>query len=505
YGTNSTIPEVKQIYASIAQMSQQLSNDIDCNGLGMHYNRKLRQDWAYASTHVIPTKRLHFPDVSALFVTDCQINQTQANVTALQNSLSLDGLIKEKTKVDIPTASLFLLGNELTVKYTKDGKVTMYSFSFKKGNSVAVSQNKLVLNGVTYIPIYDKKTGKFSGFYNTSYQAVKDETSNGYLSLNGSKPVSTYYNGYLAETQYSQNYDLFPPNLLAVANEASLALLFGQAQSTKQEAKEDYLGKKLKLYISTGQNTKADLTSIAQACDKVGDDEIILWLHKVSSGVYRYEFYFGKNTPTDTQQREYYRKWLEGIVALPDPMSTYNPLMGLLRGLTDFIKSDLIIPPKYWDCTLGSDFVGLPFVPVSCEGLPSCMDRTQFAFLCGLYDGAVGQVAGIPEFISMLFSSEGRTILGAAVESLFSKAGWSAIINKVKEAHQVESCKLYHQIGKDVVDVATLVVAARNLGTLASKITYAATIAKFGQASELILALSQRVVYQGGQLVKNTY
>ncbi|GET46193.1 hypothetical protein [Capnocytophaga felis] len=99
--------------------------------------------------------------------------------------------------------------------------------------------------------------------------------------------------------------------------------------------------------------------------------------------------------------------------------------------------------------------------------------ETYFAIKCGIWNGLVGQVKDLPDFMSDLLT--GETSFTMIMEGLKkmdffcteSKGDNVCLWSMIKEAHQGNQYQIAHQVGKDISEVLTIALSFAKVGKLA--------------------------------------
>ncbi len=297
----------------------------------------------------------------------------------------------------------------------------------------------------------------------------------------------------LLDPQYFEmDYDVTPKhNITPKENSLLKALVEGKLTTDESW---DYEGQKLKIIATNYLTPSEDLKLVAKKCNEVAANEICLWIHTVADGQTKYEYFVGSNAVWNDTEESFFKDWLLSIKPIT---VSFNPLKAVLQGIADLTKNLLIIPPKYWDCD-DANYVQLPWVSDPSDCSDACITENDWAFLCGAWDGVVGEVSGIFEFFGLLSDSQGRTDLWTGIKSLTRSESWSKIIDNIRQQHIVSGCKLQHQIGIDVLQVASFVLPI-------TKISKAKMIATVGNlADNVVLTLSKfKSVANGAYRVAN--
>lgn len=153
------------------------------------------------------------------------------------------------------------------------------------------------------------------------------------------------------------------------------------------------------------------------------------------------------------------------------------------------------LPPHIWNCDLSnynpnfanffalSAFANplLPFLGIIAltepEGTQAFIQH-RFAFFCGIWNGIVDEVAGLPELGKLMTDYILDKQKRDEINEALGKLSFATVWNALKEAHpQDQLCVLNHQVGKDVVAIATVFAA---FGALT----------KAGKANKIIQALN---------------
>ena len=360
---------------------------------------------------------------------------------------------------------------------------------------------------VEYGIAIEKVTGIFKGFYRVDYLqgnpspcTIADKKI-GYENKKGATACEEGYLHHTDPSAYEEIYAVYPALVLQNAN---LLSYDGRSNGSTPWYKQDHDGYTVNVFITGVQTTNADRATIAKLANSPGISEVNLWIDYGANGQVRYEFFYGANLTSkkNAASDNFFTEWLRRI---PRPASSIasgdNPIVQVMKGITSLIGS-LTVAERYWNCE-APDYYRLPFVAESGSSSPGSDVLTPegFAFACGLYDGAIGQVKGVPEFMSKLFSAQGLSELGSGIAALFTAEGWSALADKVQQDHNVTGCKLNHQIGKDVVDVIGLAMAVKGIAQTVSKFSMAGTVSQLSWAKDAVISFGKAAV----RTSKNTY
>lgn len=168
----------------------------------------------------------------------------------------------------------------------------------------------------------------------------------------------------------------------------------------------------------------------------------------------------------------------------------FNPLTAIFDGLSYVIKQ-LEVPEKYWNVEKQDYNPILYYVsqvdPTSMSvfvsdqvlqqyGVSGDASKVLFAAKCGVWNGLVGQVAGLADTAGLLSDLlTGGDRLGQVWEGVkkldifctSSTGGNVCIWTIIKKAHQGNKYQVSHQIGKDISEVLTIVVSFAKAGKLA--------------------------------------
>ncbi len=260
---------------------------------------------------------------------------------------------------------------------------------------------------------------------------------------------------------------------------------------------------KLKIFI-TSSNTPGDI--VAQLSGGgltfLDDETNILHLHfDEETGRLQQHYHFNGNFNGALQEvAEKFLYYLQEYIAA-HTFVTKSVLKLALKGVN--ILCNVIakvikyaeLPPYIWNCDhpeynpIFANFFALaplgdPLSPFL--GIIGLIDpentsdgvKHRFAFFCGLWNGIVDELAGLPQLGKLLtdyiLDKEKRRQINEAIGKVTFASIWEAL----KQAHpQDQLCKLNHQVGKDVVAIATIFAAV-------------GALTKVGKANKIIKALN---------------
>ncbi len=409
---------------------------------------------------------------------------------------------KAERPVDVSTGSSGgRLGTTLVTSF-KVGKVTVtlkngYTADIKGGSTgyygfVTPGSGTLIKYSSLHLD------GILKGFYQQAYLKKNPPTpcTASQVNVNIQETVNqatTKYpkcaEGLFSEANYQISYDLLPSNTIEVGTESNnaLNLLRNDAAKRSNGGNSVWQNVKYQVFVTDFGTAPADRAVVAKKANNPTADEVILWVDYPQSGPAKYEYFFGVNIKKKIgdDKSAWDKVYHEFLRTMRAQNLTGNPFEKMLNGLGTFIGS-LTIPQEYWDCT-DPNYTPIPFVvnswPQSAEG------AENFAFTCGLWNGAVGQVSGtakaagkiadaigkLPDFLVSLTDEAERTKLKNKISATLSMTTITRLINEIKTDHVGKtSCALQHQIGKDIIDVAALVFAVKSavkgMGTLVTSI-----------------------------------
>jgi hypothetical protein len=290
--------------------------------------------------------------------------------------------------------------------------------------------------------------------------------------------------------------------------------------------------------IVTDATTKDKDQQVKAITDKIGADEIMVWVDFDEQGKSRpLQFYYGSNFKSMSALQRAIRDLFKDIHLTP---LTFNPLTAILDGLATLIGK-LEIPERFYnpdhvDENGVNDYndvlaeiyyygsyinpTSLLFQKLIAPQIPDvnadkdskyAAHKVELAFHCGLWNGVVDQAKGLPDLaswlIKILTNEKNDKGIGARDEfaqnwdtfkkdcetknasATYGGCGWDLIWGAMKKAHQGNPCMISAQIGVDVSNLLTFFIAFAKVGKLA-------------QVSKLMEALDLTTyIFRGGALL----
>lgn len=256
-------------------------------------------------------------------------------------------------------------------------------------------------------------------------------------------------------------------------------------------------GIKGRIIITDKSTTDVNRQKAQSIFDAPKSDEIIIWLNVKNADTKDYEIKINAGSGLPQFKNASVQKILNEITAKKgwfevDEFWTikFNPLTAIFDGLSYVIKQ-LEVPEKYWNAEKQDYNPILYYVsqvdPSSMSifisdqilqqyGVSGDASKVLFAAKCGVWNGLVGQVAGLADTAGLLSDLlTGGDRLGQVWEGVkkldifcTSSVGDNICIwTIIKKAHQGNKYQVSHQIGKDISEVLTIVVSFAKAGKLA--------------------------------------
>lgn len=275
---------------------------------------------------------------------------------------------------------------------------------------------------------------------------------------------------------------------------------------------------KLKVFITDKDVSQAriDMIKGINMLDAAYNNSIVLWMHINEDGLLESTIRIAPdlqnaiNAHLDWQR---FNELLQDGPSIDLALFTAKQILDLkikmLYGISEFIITVLevgTIPPKYYDKTDTTnynpilkdvisfvmpamnvtDFVAQEFYNAFAPSYPTIFqgadyDDVQFALLCGLWNGILEELKGVFEVVSMIgyFVDARKEMEVDQMVDIFSNTPFLTLVenmlNGVVTAHSGHPTYVAHQIGKDIVMVATIVIPITKVGS-ASKITKLAKV-----------------------------
>lgn len=244
----------------------------------------------------------------------------------------------------------------------------------------------------------------------------------------------------------------------------------------------------LKVFTTDYATPYNELRIIDEYVKNPAANDMILWVHFNKTKDPEFNFYYGSNIPNKDELN-----FLETFIVdiFGGTAISFNPFTAILDGLSSMIGW-FKINPRYYDpehaefnpvpsdiyklVTLGA---GMPGVSTALKVLPAfpylnapyTPIRAEFALYCGAWNGVIDILAGIPEFASFLIKMVSEEEQRDEFLSGWNKMKEKGILKSIKEgfvaAHTGNACVVAAQIGHDIIDVLSVVIAFSKAGNAA--------------------------------------
>jgi len=249
----------------------------------------------------------------------------------------------------------------------------------------------------------------------------------------------------------------------------------------------------LKLFVTDHLTPGPQLNLIQNYVKTPGADDLILWVHFNKVKDPEYNFYYGSNLSSQKKELNILEKFIVDVFGGLE----FDPFTAVLDGLAGMIGS-LKIKARYYDPANVDEFGNPDYNPVPADiyryatanqgigsvsmalkilpGFPGMTGqfnpiRTEFALYCGAWNGVVDLLAGIPEFASFLIKIVSYKEVREEFVEGWNKLKERGILKSIKEAivdaHTGNPCKVAAQIGHDIIDIISVVIAFAKVGTAA--------------------------------------
>jgi len=465
-GANSDVPAIKQLYNDVAAVQADILKDVDCDGTGYRPTLHQETDLFHASLEP-PKTPIHIPDLGGFLLTKCNLELGKANALKLSSLLTSASELAKNSRVEVLPASvsLKLVGQTLTCSYTYNSTINKYTYVFNEGVQVSSSNGELTVNGITYLPIKDSKTGTFDGFYQKNYQAaVGENPMAGTIKMIGQQiPQARYSNAYLANKNlYQQTYDLTPKNTLSGKKDTQL-LTWLLSLPAGSAGHATFNSTQVTIYCTNTQTTNAQRIEVSKVVNNTPSGQISLWVD-ASNDTYKYQFFYGNDLNISEEEKQLLEQVFNIWALKANPAYDYSklpsffPFIAIFDGLTELTKK-LKASESAWNCD--SPNYQRPFHVHTDE------DKLSYAFYAGIWDGVVGQVSGITDFVSTVLNEQ-KSILKEAWAAISSGALLDTYKQKYAESAD-KPCLLNYNIGHDAVDVLSLLIPVYQVASALEK------------------------------------
>ncbi|MCH4832596.1 EndoU domain-containing protein [Flavobacterium columnare] len=265
-------------------------------------------------------------------------------------------------------------------------------------------------------------------------------------------------------------------------------------------------------------------TEIATYVHDLPGKQIALWIDFDAQGKASIKTFLGKEIKgRDAEGTGIYIKYLSDVLATLDlPELKFNPLTALLDGLAGLIE-EAKIPERFYNPD-HEQYNPLPSMVYSLASLSIINDemdkfmnsgntdvvkysqsRQQFALLCGVWNGFVELVAGVPQGLSLVVKADeglmnlitNKDNARAKLKEAFDKFSWSALGNMIDEEWKkatANPCMVSHLSGKVVFVVASCFIGAGEANIASKFLQTVERLDVIGQAMGKFAKLSSPIV-----------
>ncbi|RYC68216.1 hypothetical protein [Spirosoma sordidisoli] len=373
----------------------------------------------YAATHPPSVTAAPGGRMAALTTTNQEctapkdaLDQLTARINGIDQSVETD-----KNDIQIKNRVILQKGDTLLIDDLKIVFKSPYKADYSKETGLIVSTPS---SATAYGVAFEKATGRFTGFYRLDYLVSPLPTTTpctttsrtiGYENKPGFKACEE---GFLQEGIYQELYEAYPANTLSGS---SLNLLTQRPQGKDPLWTGSENGYTLKLFVTDQTTTPQNRVAIAKAANKPGPTDIHLWIDYGANGQIRYEYIYGTHITAKkpASLARFFEAWLQKIRPAPS-MGAENPIAQVIAGVANLVGATQI-PGKYWNCD-STRYVQLPWIS-DASGAPAYLTaREDWAFQCGLYNGTVNVVGGLPLLFNMLIDEQQRAQLWSELKQL---------------------------------------------------------------------------------------
>lgn len=287
-------------------------------------------------------------------------------------------------------------------------------------------------------------------------------------------------------------------------------------------------GFKLKVFL-TDNNTNPNLIRQTQQFKGTlsgTDKTIFLWLHQSSDLKTYADFAVSDGVSTHFDKAVLYKGIDNYIQRSKSNLQQLEDLPGkMVEGLAVWINSNIKIPEKYYN-TQATDYdpfiadmytFGICGVNSNCDqffggiaskvGLgitPSQLPQCHFAFVCGIWNGAIGQVSGVFELCGTLGQSTKRSEFFSSIKTLFTTPfdqTWQAIKTQLITTYGTinNPSITAHNYGILIANIAGCFVGTGEIKALLVGEKIVVDVAKFAKLARLF---SKSFVGIGNKAVK---
>lgn len=215
-----------------------------------------------------------------------------------------------------------------------------------------------------------------------------------------------------------------------------------------------------------------------------GTDEMLFWVHYTAPNEYKADYWFSAEVEARLQQIKEQRSMkaligrimLKGVDVFVKNSAEVASAIYYVTHMVSQAIDGLKIPERFWNPDHSSYIKGFDWVVSIMMGdyLNTGLATRNFAFGCGLWNGAVKTVGDLVKLVEMVSGYIGEISVRAKTDASFSQLREKGVLNVIEEAlgkHFDEMGKMGHKgvylLAEDVIFVASFCVGAGELGIFA--------------------------------------
>ena len=358
----------------------------------------------------------------------------------------------------------------------------------------------------------------YVGCSNCDSEGVENGNGSGYANYlnNLGKKANQAYSPDNKPVNTSENH-LF--DYTKVISDAEKQKVFSELQTINTSSKLV-----CKIYLTDTKTPEQKKTEIATYVNDLPGKQIALWIDFDAQGKASIKTFLGKEIKgRDAEGTGIYIKYLSDVLATLDlPELKFNPLTALLDGLAGLIE-EAKIPERFYNPD-HAQYNPLPSMVYSLASLSIINDemdkfmnsgntdvvkysqsRQQFALLCGVWNGFVELVAGVPQGLSLVVKADeglmnlitNKDNARAKLKEAFDKFSWSALGNMIDQEWKkatANPCMVSHLSGKVVFIVASCFIGAGEANIASKFLQTVERLDVIGQAMSKFAKLSSPIV-----------